>query len=448
MLLPLGAFNAHHNVQNPFLFDVDNHWRSESQLDPLQCWPRAEIIAAGEKCNVPSNDIYGALFFLIRQKLSECIQKLKKQRFHIVVTCCEPSALVHRLQQSKTAMHYISGVDATQLQYARSDDQELSALSVRALKEIIQGAGLSTEGCLEKSDLVDRAALILGRAAPSDGRYSAAADTTLPPTQQQPDEASEQRRFIEARASLDPPDILAVWYLARHGDITWMKNGVDKSIPECLALYSWHQLCWFTPENALSALSHLQHAKDMKNAYGLLFWGLVMDSAYGDTTDACSVAWTCYHESACLGNEVGMFNVAHVLAARGDHKQAVGWWKKAQQHGPSLFELYLCYHHGHGCTQDDLEARKYLQQAADGGYGPACAALSKWYCSGWENVLVRTQRNKRIGAAGHHLIREASIAYLYTPIAELTWDQCHSSLVEVPKNSGGVDGTKWWRSQV
>ena len=26
MLLPLGAFNAHHNVQNPFLFNIDNHW--------------------------------------------------------------------------------------------------------------------------------------------------------------------------------------------------------------------------------------------------------------------------------------------------------------------------------------------------------------------------------------------------------------------------------------
>eukprot|EP00731_Ephydatia_muelleri_P023722 Em0015g1305a len=445
MLLPLGAFNAHHNVQNPFLFDVDNHWRPESQLDPLQCWPRAEIIAAGEKCNVPSNDIYGALFFLIRQKLSECIQKLSKHMFHIVVTCCEPSALVHRLQQSKTAIHYISGVDATQLQYARSDDQELSALSVRALKEIIQGAGLSTEGCLEKSDLADRAALILGRAAPSDGKYLAAADTTLPPTQQQPNEASEKRRFIEARASLDPPDILAVWYLARHGDITWMKKGAEKSIPECLALYGWHQLCWFTPENALSALSHLQRAKDMKNAYGLLFWGLVMDSAYGDTTDACSVAWTCYYESACLGNLVGMFNVAHVLAAHGDHKQAVGWWKKAQQHGPSLFELYLCYHHGHGCTQDDLEARKYLQQAADEGYGPACATLSEWYCSGWENVLRKNPEkqahwNKQATISSENHIYIHPLRSLLGTNATPAWWKSLRTVVELMEPSGG--GTK------
>ena len=192
ILLPLGAFNVYHSVQNPFLFDVNNRWRPESQLDPLQCWPRAEIIAAGEKYHVPSNDIYGALFFLIRQKLSECIRKLSMHKFHIIVTCCEPSALMHRLQQSKTAMHYISGVDARQLQYAQSDDQELSALKVRTLKEIIEGAGLSTEGCLEKSDLVDRAALILGRAAPSNGKYSAAADATLPPTQQ-PDKARERR---------------------------------------------------------------------------------------------------------------------------------------------------------------------------------------------------------------------------------------------------------------
>ena len=441
MLLPLGALNAHHNVQNPFLFNVDNRWRPESQLDPLQCWPRAEIIAAGEKYNVPSNDIYGALFFLIRQKLSECIQKLSKHRFHIVVTCCEPSALVHRLQQSKTAMHYVSGVDATKLQYAHSDDPELSALSVRALKEIIQGAGLSTEGCLEKSDLVDRAALILGHAAPSDGKYPDAANTTLPPTQQ-PKEASKRRRFIDVRASLDPPDILAVCYLAQLGDITWMKKGVDRSIPECLALYGWYQLCWFTPENALSALSHLQRAKDLKNANGLLFWGLVMDSASGDAADACSVVWTCYHESACLGNQVGMFNVAHVLAARGDHKQAVVWWKKAQQHGPSLFELYRCYHHGYGCTQDDLEARKFLQQAADQGYGPACATLSDWYCSGWENVLRKNPEKQA------HWCKVATISsekHIYiNPLRSLlgtnatpAWWKSLQTVMELMEPSGG-----------
>ena len=445
MLLPLGALNAYHNEQNTFLFDVDNHWRPESQLDPLQCWPRAEIIAAGEKCNVPSNDIYGALFFLIRQKLSECIQKLSKHRFHIVVTCCEPSALVHRLQQSKTAIHYVSGMDVTQLQYARSSDQELSALSVRALKEIIYGAGLSSEGCLEKSDLVDRAALILGRAAPSDGRYSAAADTTLPPTQQQPDKASKKRRFIEARASLDPHDFLAVSYLAQHGDITWMEKGVEKSIPECLALYGWYQLCWCKSQNALSALSHLQHAKDMKNACGLLYWGLVMDSAYGDTADACSAAWTSYHESACLGNQVGMFNVAHVLAARGDHKQAVVWWKKAQQHGPSLFELYRCYHHGYGCKHDDLEARKYLQQAADQGYGPACTALSEWYCSGWENVLRKNPKKQAHWCKQATISSEKHLFHIYKhPLRSLlgtnatpAWWKSLRTVVELMKPSGG-----------
>ena len=448
LLLPLGAFNAHHNVLNPFLFNYDNRWRSESQLDPLQCWPRAEIIAAGEKCRIPSNDIYGALFFLIRQKLSECIQKLSKHRFHIVVTCCEPSALVHRLQQSKTAMHYISGVDATQLQYGHSDNPELSALSVRALKEIIHGAGLSTEGCLEKSDLVDRAALILGRAAPSDGRYSATANTTLPPTQQQPDEASKLRRFIETRASLDPPDILAVCYLAQHGDITWMEKGAEKSIPECLVLYGWHQLCWFTPENALSALSHLQRVKDLKNAYGLLYWGLVMDIAYGDTADACSVAWTCYHESACLGNQVGMFNVAHVLAARGDHKQAVVWWKKARQHGPSMFELYLCYHHGHGCTQDDQKAWKYLQEAADQGYGPACTALSEWYCSGWVNVLRKNPGKQAHWSKQATISSEMHPLPIYThPLRSLlgtnatpAWWKSLRTVVELMEPSGG--GTK------
>ena len=442
MLLPLRAFNAHHNVQNPFLFDVDNRWRPESQLDPLQCWSRDETIAAGEECGVPINDIYGALFFLIRRKLSACIQKLSKHRFHIVVTCCEPSALVHRLQQSKTPMHYISGVDSAHLQYTHSDDQELS---IRALKKIIQDAGLSLEGCLEKSDLVARAALILGRGTPSNGKDSTAADTSLPPTQQ-PDNADDQISFIEARASLDPPDMLAVRYLAELGKIQWMEKGVEKSIPECLALYGWLQLCSVSAKDALSALSHLKRAKDMKNANGLLFWGLIMENAYGDATDTRSEAWTCYHESACLGNHAAMFNVAHILAARGDHKQAVGWWKKAMQHGPSLFELYRCYHHGHGCTQDNLEAREYLLQAAYKGYGPACATLSEWYGSGWENVLRKNPKKKE------HWHKQATISsekhpyLIYThPLRSLTnatpaWWRSLRAVVELMEPNGG--GTK------
>ena len=450
MLLPLGAFNAHHNVQNPFLFDVNHCWRPESQLDPLQCWSRVETIAAGEECRVPSNDIYGALFFLIRRKLSECIRKLSKQRFHVIVTCCEPNALVHRLQQSKTALHYISGVDAAQLQYAHSDHQELSALSVGALKEIIQGAGLPSEGCLVKSDLVSCAALIHGCAAPSNpGKDVSAADTTLPPTQQQPDEASEWRRFIETRASLDPPDILAVCYLAQLGEMKWMKKGVEMLIPECLALYGWSQLCWFSSENALSALSHLQQAKDMKNANGLLFWGLAMESAYRDATDAHSKAWTCYYESACLGNYAAVFNVAHVLAARGDHKQAVGWWKKVGWHGPSLFELYRCYLHGHGCTQDVLKARKYLLQAADQGYGPACTTLSEWYCTGWENVLRKNPEKQAHWCKQATISSEKHPLHIYTHLlrnllgttnATPAWWKSLRAMLELMKlSSGGTE---------
>ena len=432
MLLPLGAYNAHHNVQNPFLFDVNHCWRPESQLDPLQCWSWAEIIAAGEECQVPRNDIYGALFFLIRCKLCECIRKLSKQRFHVIVTCCEPNALVHRLQQSKTAMHYISGVDATQLQFTHSGNQELSALSTGALEETIHGAGLPSEGCLVKSDLVACAALIHGNAAPS--KDVSAADTTSPPTQQQPDEASgEWRRFIETRASLDPPDILAVCYLAQLGEMKWMEKGVEMLIPECLALYGWDQLCSFSSENALTALSHLQQAKDMKNADGLLFWGLAMESAYRDATDARSEAWTCYYQSACLGNHAAMFNVAHVLAARGDHKQAVGWWKKAGSHGPSLFELYRCNLQGRGCTEEGLKARKYLLQAADEGYGPACTTLSEWYCTGWENVLRKNPEKQA------HWCKQATISSEKHPL------HIHTHLLR--NLLGTTNATPaWWES--
>ena len=170
-----------------------------------------------------------------------------------------------------------------------------------------------------------------------------------------------------------------------------------------------------------------------------------MEDWASTTADASSVAWICYHESACLGNQVGMFNVAHVLSARGDHKQAIGWWKKARQHGPSLFELYLCYHHGYGCTQDDLEARKYLQHAADEGYGPACATLSEWYGSGWKNVL---RKNPAKQAHWRNISSEKHPLHIYIhPLRSLlgthatpAWWKSLRTVVELMEPSDG--GTK------
>ena len=256
-------------------------------------------------------------------------------------------------------------------------------------------------------------------------------------------------KFIETRASLDPPDILAICYLAQLGEMKWMEKGVVMLIPECLALYGWDQLCRFSSENALSALSHLQQAKDMKNAEGLLFWGLAMESAYRDATDARSEAWTCYYESARLGNHDDMFNIAHVLAARGDHKQAVGWWKKAESHGPSLFELFCCYLHGHGCAQDVLKARKYLLQAADQGYGPACTTLSEGYCTGWENVLRKNpekqahwRKQATISSEKHqlhirtHLLRNLLGTTNATPA---WWESLRVLLELMPPSSEGTE---------
>ena len=153
------------------------------------------------------------------------------------------------------------GDKQSQVDEMKPDNQELSALSIKALKEMIRGAGLSLEGCIEKSDLVARAATIHKRAAPPNMKVSFAPTSLSPPTQQS-DEESEKRKFIVARASRDPPDILAVVHLAELWEMNWLIKGVEMSIPKCLALYGWLQMCWFSSENAQNALSLLQRAKD------------------------------------------------------------------------------------------------------------------------------------------------------------------------------------------
>ena len=327
-------------------------------------------------------------------------------------------------------------------------NQELSALSIKALKEMIRGAGLSLEGCIEKSDLVARAATIHKRAAPPNMKVSFAPSTSLSPPTQQSDEESEKRKFIVARASRDPPDILAVVHLAELWEMNWLIKGVEMSIPKCLALYGWLQMCWFSSENAQNALSLLQRAKDTNNSYGFLFWGLIVESAYDNAIDVGSEASTCYCESARLGNQYGMFNHAHVLAARGEHKKAIESWKIAMKHGPSLFELYRCYHYGHGCTQDDLKAKEYLQQAADDDYVPACTTLSEWYGSGWENVLHKNPKKQAYWCKKATSLSENQRLPIYLhPLRSLlgtnptpAWWKSLRAVVELMKKSG--EGTK------
>ena len=126
----------------------------------------------------------------------------------------------------------------------------------------------------------------------------------------------------------------------------------------------------------------------------------------------------------------------------------LGGGKKHSSNGPSLFELYRCYHHGHGCTQDDLEARKYLQQAADEGYGPAYAVLSKWYCSGWENVLRKNAEKQAYWSKQATISSEKHPFPIYMhPLRSLlgtnatpAWWKSLRTVVDLMEPSGG--GTK------
>jgi hypothetical protein len=59
LVLPFGAFNAHHNLPNPLLFFHDK-WLLDGGSDPLQGWNLREVVEARVQHKVPLHDIYGA----------------------------------------------------------------------------------------------------------------------------------------------------------------------------------------------------------------------------------------------------------------------------------------------------------------------------------------------------------------------------------------------------
>ncbi|RIB13965.1 hypothetical protein C2G38_2018828 [Gigaspora rosea] len=76
ILLPYGALNAHHNVQNRFILDRTNGWVISDNSDPLSRWDIFSVVQI--KNGTADEDFYGKLFFYLREQFVMFIDRLQK----------------------------------------------------------------------------------------------------------------------------------------------------------------------------------------------------------------------------------------------------------------------------------------------------------------------------------------------------------------------------------
>ncbi|CAG8802856.1 6487_t:CDS:1, partial [Racocetra fulgida] len=76
ILLPFGALDAHHNVPNRFIIDRMFGWTMADSSDPLSGWNMFDVTKI--KHGTANDDLYGKLFFYLRQQLEKFIDRLQK----------------------------------------------------------------------------------------------------------------------------------------------------------------------------------------------------------------------------------------------------------------------------------------------------------------------------------------------------------------------------------
>ncbi|KAK5628880.1 hypothetical protein RRF57_004595 [Xylaria bambusicola] len=125
----LAPQNTGHWVENPFyLGDSILRPPINSISDPLRYWPLEDVM---KNKLAPENDIYGKLFYFVRDMFENFITRMKSVKMDIEVHCCEPEVLQSSLAgQQFDRIHvriplYLMGSD----RYADSPLRKTSSLS-------------------------------------------------------------------------------------------------------------------------------------------------------------------------------------------------------------------------------------------------------------------------------------------------------------------------------
>eukprot|EP00897_Mesotaenium_endlicherianum_P008891 jgi/Mesen1/802/ME000110S_11070 len=156
VLLPFGAFNVHHKVANKLLLDPSHGWTLSNNADPLESRPIEDVLASGKRYDVPSNDLYGSLFFHVRDCLCSFVQKLKAMPtdVHFHLTCCDARELAKKLAERRVVLDRVdvsNACDHIYMGIARAEE-ERGVLLTSFMNWIQAAPGLDPESGMTKED--------------------------------------------------------------------------------------------------------------------------------------------------------------------------------------------------------------------------------------------------------------------------------------------------------
>jgi hypothetical protein len=107
LVLPFSADKRVHDQLNPYLHNSSVTATLADGSSPLDGWDPSSLLAAATKENLPPMDLYGHLFFHLRERLSTFISRLHSCQVHFRLSCCDASSMATKLQRSGVRLHRV-----------------------------------------------------------------------------------------------------------------------------------------------------------------------------------------------------------------------------------------------------------------------------------------------------------------------------------------------------
>ncbi|KAH8089940.1 hypothetical protein BXZ70DRAFT_899118 [Cristinia sonorae] len=107
LVLPFGARNDRFNTPNRYLFSPEGQWLQDDLADPLESWNVADVLAAGQKYGVPRADLYGCLYFYLRDQLRSFAERLRTFDVSFHIFNFDASDLATRITSNSLSDHGI-----------------------------------------------------------------------------------------------------------------------------------------------------------------------------------------------------------------------------------------------------------------------------------------------------------------------------------------------------
>ncbi|KAH6896239.1 hypothetical protein BKA70DRAFT_1316671 [Coprinopsis sp. MPI-PUGE-AT-0042] len=85
IILPHGAVKSHFDQTNGSLFTREGRWNQREDSDPLRGWDLDEVVAAGKRHGATIEDIYGCLYFFLKEQLVTFTSRLRKFKISITL---------------------------------------------------------------------------------------------------------------------------------------------------------------------------------------------------------------------------------------------------------------------------------------------------------------------------------------------------------------------------